>query len=115
MADPSTTCPKCASTNVFPSDGPGIGRDAYVRVHMASGLTPTDGWAMFQLDEVISLGGLLYTIGAADGTMRAVDPTNGRGSRPRHRRTAAETHRTSRRADPCRRLGPPDDLRGGAV
>jgi hypothetical protein len=30
-----------------------------------------------QLDEVISVGGLLYTIGAADGSVRAVDPTTG--------------------------------------
>jgi hypothetical protein len=43
----------------------------------AGGGSATPVGTLSQLDEVISLGGLLYTIGATDGTVRAVDPTTG--------------------------------------
>ncbi len=57
----------------------------YVAAESPTGLlrVPPGGGAatpigtLAQLDEVISAGGLLYTIGAADGTVRAVDPTTG--------------------------------------
>ncbi len=57
----------------------------YVAAESQTGLArvPADGGVatpvgnLSDLDEVISLDGLLYTIGAADGTVRAVDPTTG--------------------------------------